>query len=137
MGRAVTFGLLDGRVWIDLGDGRTAVVARHDDWVVTDDRGLPPGFRTLLHAGAVGQPLRPSAIAVDRDIYYARLRVAALPGSPGSWPRTVPKGHWFLLGDNCFDSRDSRQFGAVPKSSFLGAPCCVIGPPSRRRWLCR
>ncbi|MEZ6036925.1 MAG: S26 family signal peptidase [Planctomycetota bacterium] len=133
----VTFGLLDNRVWIDLGDGRTAVIARHDDWVVTDERGLPPGFRTLLHAAAVGEPLRPTAVAVDRDIYYARLRVAALPGSPGSWPRTVPQGQWFLLGDNCFDSRDSRQFGAVAKTSFLGVPCCVIGPPARRRWLCR
>ena len=35
-------------------------------------------------------------------------------------PLRVPKGTWFLLGDNRGNSRDSRQFGLVAQSKFLG-----------------
>lgn len=33
---------------------------------------------------------------------------------------TVPPGHFFVMGDNRFDARDSRYFGAIPFSAILG-----------------
>jgi len=33
---------------------------------------------------------------------------------------TVPPEHFFVLGDNRFDARDSRYFGAIPFSAILG-----------------
>jgi signal peptidase I len=35
-------------------------------------------------------------------------------------PLRVPKGVWFLLGDNRGNSRDSRQFGFIEQSKYLG-----------------
>jgi len=33
---------------------------------------------------------------------------------------TVPPGHFFVMGDNRFDARDSRYFGAIPFRSIVG-----------------
>jgi signal peptidase I len=35
-------------------------------------------------------------------------------------PLRVPKGVWFLLGDNRGNSRDSRQYGFIEQSKYLG-----------------
>jgi signal peptidase I len=35
-------------------------------------------------------------------------------------PLRVPKGAWFLLGDNRGNSRDSRQYGFIEQSKYLG-----------------
>lgn len=43
----------------------------------------------------------------------------------------VPKGKYFVLGDNRTNSMDSRVFGAFPKSKILGKTKMVIFPFSR------
>jgi signal peptidase I len=35
-------------------------------------------------------------------------------------PVHVPDGHYFLMGDNRGNSRDSRAYGSVPRQSILG-----------------
>jgi hypothetical protein len=133
----VEFGRLDGRLWFCLDQRADAlfIVPRAPDWNTDDEKGKP---RSVVHVAAVGAAdaaLRIRRLTVFHDVFAYRDPIASMPGQPAKWPCEVPPGHWFLLGDSAFDSRDSRQFGAVPASSLLGVPTRVLGPWSRRRSL--
>ena len=52
-------------------------------------------------------------------------------------PYRVPAGHFFVLGDNRANSRDSRFFGAVPLRNLIGQPFVIYWPPHRFRFLRR
>jgi signal peptidase I len=59
----------------------------------------------------------------------ARTRLADAGDFRQTW--TVPKGEYFLLGDNRPDSCDSRKWGAVPRSSLIGPVIFSYWPPTR------
>ncbi|MBX3462568.1 MAG: hypothetical protein KF830_05325 [Planctomycetes bacterium] len=134
----IEFGLLDDQVFF-LVDGRRdalAVWPRQADWPSSRRGDAPSEPRTHVHVACTGAwELRLGRLVVFRDVFYWRERIAGFPGDRGQWPRCLPAGTWFLLGDNTFDSRDSRHFDAVPMSSFLGVPWFVLGPWPRLRWL--
>ena len=44
---------------------------------------------------------------------------------------TVPRGEYFMLGDNRADSCDSRRWGAVTRSSLIGPVIFTYWPPGR------
>ncbi len=46
-------------------------------------------------------------------------------------PIEVPKGHWFMMGDNRGNSDDSRFWGPVPTSWIIGEAFATYWPPSR------
>ncbi len=53
-----------------------------------------------------------------------------LPG-----PVHIPKGEYFVMGDNRTDSEDSRYFGPIPKSLIVGRAVAVIWPLSHIKGL--
>jgi signal peptidase I len=48
---------------------------------------------------------------------------------------TVPKNHYFMMGDNESDSCDSRFWGTIPHSSIIGKAFVRIWPLSRLGFL--
>lgn len=46
---------------------------------------------------------------------------------------TVPRGSFFVLGDNSASSKDSRYWGFVPESNILGKAIMIYWPPGRIR----
>lgn len=59
----------------------------------------------------------------DERIGEASYQIA-LADSPEHQPPdvsvTVPTGHFFVMGDNRLEARDSRSFGAIPFESIVG-----------------
>jgi signal peptidase I len=54
------------------------------------------------------------------DVSY-EIAIGAIPRSvPPDVSLTVPPDHFFVMGDNRFDARDSRYFGPIPFTSIIG-----------------
>jgi signal peptidase I len=47
---------------------------------------------------------------------------------------TVPKGQYFMMGDNHADSCDSRTWGTVTRSNIIGKEFLKFWPPSQWNW---
>ncbi|MCC6671241.1 MAG: hypothetical protein IT458_09275 [Planctomycetes bacterium] len=133
----IAFGHLDGRLFVTVGD-------RHDAKILVDSEVPPrhegegprPPFENLLHVGAAGGAVTLRSIEVFHDLYY---KSDAGPYGRGTAPYEVGDGEMFLLGDNTFDSTDSRMraHGQFPLRDLVGRPLAVIAPLRRARWLVR
>jgi signal peptidase I len=57
-----------------------------------------------------------------------RSRFGTAPAQPthDNWgPLVVPAGHFFMMGDNRYNSKDSRYWGLVPRENIRGRPLFV------------
>ena len=55
-------------------------------------------------------------------------RFGPAPAQPSldNWgPLVVPAGHYFMMGDNRYNSKDSRYWGLVPRQNFRGRPLFI------------
>jgi len=50
---------------------------------------------------------------------------------PQFGPVTVPEGEYFLMGDNRYQSCDSREFGTVPRESITSRVVAIYWPLDR------
>jgi signal peptidase I len=105
------------------GDGGTTFVKRliglPGETVREDERGFVwirrPGATTWTR---LREPYVSRAVRRADTAYFAQ-----------TW--TVPRGEYFMLGDNRANSCDSRRWGAVPRSSLIGPVIVTYWPPDR------
>lgn len=126
------YGFLDNRFFLIAGDQIVDLRVRAAEWHGSQE-GLQAGSGppTLLYFAALGGAARIARLQVFRDLYWY------LDKMPFREQReqAVAPGHIYLLGDNSFDSQDSRFFGSVPLSDYVGRPLLVLGPWARARML--
>jgi signal peptidase I len=95
----------------------------------------------VFHANGVSYPQGPafaenatrpdapdSLFTWERSYQLVGTRFGAPPAQPShdNWgPLRVPAGHFFMLGDNRYDSKDSRYYGFVPRENLRGRPLFV------------
>ena len=75
------------------------------------------------HVYVNGQRLQEPAAIADRTYYPA--------GAYGEGEIDVPPDHYYMLGDNALNSRDSRFWGFVPRDNVIGKAMAIYWPPSR------
>jgi signal peptidase I len=132
---SLAYGYLDGRLFLEI-DGQI-VFCRAYDLPEEPDRepALPgPEVHNLLHLAVAGGSLRIHRLRVFHDVYYKSMRAPFAPMPP---PVELQPGELFLLGDNTFDSRDSRTGRRFASADLVGRPLAILGPGQRRRWLIR
>jgi signal peptidase I len=75
------------------------------------------------------QPDYPSPLFAWQTRYaLASSRFGSAPAEPSldNWgPIVVPAHHFFMMGDNRYDSKDSRFWGFVPRENVRGEPMFV------------
>jgi signal peptidase I len=52
-------------------------------------------------------------------------------GEYGRGETKIPEDHYFMLGDNGLNSRDSRFWGFVPRENVIGKAVAIYWPPRR------
>lgn len=92
--------------------------------------------KRLIAVGGQTVHLRDGAIYIDgervTDPAFDRFYTASDPRMAyGVTPTEVPAGHWYVLGDNTYNSWDSRYWGFVEERDFIGAPFLRVWPLNR------
>ena len=86
--------------------------------------------------GIVSKPARGGSQPTDVSPLFdwqhrIELKASRFGGAPAqpqldNWgPLLIPTGHYFMMGDNRYESKDSRYWGVVPRENVRGRPIFV------------
>jgi signal peptidase I len=89
-----------------------------------------PGDEIFIKEGHVFRKATgTSRFVAERDSY---IKVCgSSPECNFPKPIKIPRGHWFMMGDNRGDSDDSRYWGPVPTGWIIGQAIATYWPPDR------
>ena len=114
--------ILVKRLWGTPGD----TLFMRDGILRINGEALPQGPE---FANNIQQPDRPDSLFSWQRRYgltASRFGAAPLEPTHDNWgPIVVPPKHYFMLGDNRYESKDSRYWGFVPRENLRGRPLFV------------
>jgi signal peptidase I len=87
-----------------------------------------PQNETHVMPNPYGQDSYDPLFEWQRAVGLQESRFGSAPERPthDNWgPIVVPSGHLFMMGDNRYDSKDSRYWGFVPRENVRGRPMFV------------
>jgi len=95
--------------------------------IMPDNPRWNPGSDKVTRGGGHiyinGEPLEEPPTIAERTYYPA--------GAYGQGEINIPPDHFFMLGDNARNSRDSRFWGFVPRDNIVGKAVAIYWPPKR------
>lgn len=141
--------VLVDKIGYDIGSIHTGNIVVFDTPPADTEAG--PGIKHLIKRviGLPGQTLRSGPdgeIYVDNKLLHQPWLTASARAHPGINICTdnrvdcqgqtlhLPKGEYYMMGDNRGDSEDSRYWGPVARKLIVGQAFMRIWPPSRVHW---
>jgi len=124
--------LLVNKLAYDLNDPQRGDIALFEN----QQGGKNPLIKRVVGLPGETLELREGKVYVDGDHLeepYIK-RDPCRPGYPKTCafgPVTVPRNHYFMMGDNRTNSLDSRFFGPVPYDDVIGEALVRFWPPGR------
>lgn len=107
----------------------------------------PPAAQAKCGAGGtfvkrlIGLPGETVEVRLENGDGYVYINGRRLPESylgadrraalEGYGPKKIPKGAYFMMGDNRAQSCDSRVWGTVPRENLIGKVFATYWPPNR------
>ena len=91
-----------------------------------------PGVRDLAPAECAASVFARESLS-DRS--HSTQFLPSRPALRNFGPVTIPAGHYFMLGDNRDNSRDSRSFGFMPRAAIIGEAKAVVVSADLAHWL--
>jgi signal peptidase I len=88
-------------------------------------------IKRIVATGGDTVEVRDGTLFVNGKRQDASFVNKELPDASSFGPFTVPKGEFFMMGDNRANSRDSRFFGPVPRENIEGEAFLRFWPPNR------
>ena len=61
------------------------------------------------------------------EVKHAITSIPHISGNKSFQEISIPEGHYFVMGDNRDNSKDSRSYGLVERDTIIGKACAVIG----------
>ncbi len=104
---------------IGLGGERVEIAPDNPRWDPDSSDLIRGGGHIHVNGNAIKEP-----VSVAERLYYPA-------GEYGSSEITIPPDHYFMLGDNALNSRDSRFWGFVPHENVIGKAVAIYWPPKR------
>ena len=103
-----------------------------DTLYMRDARLYVNGIEQRQGYGAQSEPGDPNEVSElfvwQKRIALTASRFGPAPAQPthDNWgPLVIPAGHYFMMGDNRYNSKDSRYWGVVPRENLRGRPTFV------------